>query len=342
MNKRIVNVVLFAALLCFPLASAAEKGEHKKADIAEQTPSVLWENPRDISSRSLFYGSGGRKDEPQGPYVFLKEDMHGSNPKFEVRDRNGITWTVKLGLEARPETAASRLLWAVGYFTNEDYFLPGIRVENMPAHLRRGREFVSPDGSIAAVRLKRHPNGDKKIREWCWRKNRFVGAREFNGLRVMMALINNWDLKQVNNYVFRDHDSNSPTGIRDIYEVSDLGSSFGTTGWARPLSKAKGNLASYRESQFIEKVTPGFVDFGFPTRPALFNAVSLPRFIHYVGMGWVGKDIPRSDAKWIGQLLAQLSASQIRDAFRAAGYPPDQVEGFTQVVLKRIAALNKL
>jgi hypothetical protein len=44
----------------------------------------------------------------------------------------------------------------------------------------------------------------------------------------------------------------------------------------------------------------------------------------------------------MGQLLAQLSPEQVRDAFRAAGYTPDEVEGFSKVVEGRIAQLNKL
>ena len=53
----------------------------------------------------------------------------------------------------------------------------------------------------------------------------FTGTRELNGLRVMMALINNWDLKDENNAIYREKP------VRDqIYEVSDLGASFGTTG----------------------------------------------------------------------------------------------------------------
>jgi hypothetical protein len=56
----------------------------------------------------------------------------------------------------------------------------------------------------------------------------------------------------------------------------------------------------------------------------------------------IGRNIPREDARWIGGILGQLSASQIGDAFRAAGYSDAQVEGFTKVVEKRIADLNAL
>jgi hypothetical protein len=56
----------------------------------------------------------------------------------------------------------------------------------------------------------------------------------------------------------------------------------------------------------------------------------------------VGRKIPRSDAKWIGSLLARLSPVQIRDAFRSAGYKEEEVEAFARIVERRIAALNAL
>jgi hypothetical protein len=59
-------------------------------------------------------------------------------------------------------------------------------------------------------------------------------------------------------------------------------------------------------------------------------------------MLWIGKQIPRSDAKWIGSLLAKLSPDQIRDVFRAAGYSPREIELCTQAVISRIQELNSL
>ena len=59
-------------------------------------------------------------------------------------------------------------------------------------------------------------------------------------------------------------------------------------------------------------------------------------------MRWIGRNIPRNDVRWIAQILAQLSPEQIRDAFRAAGYKPYEVEGFSKVVEGRIALLSKL
>jgi hypothetical protein len=57
---------------------------------------------------------------------------------------------------------------------------------------------------------------------------------------------------------------------------------------------------------------------------------------------WVGRRIPVADARWVGDLLARLSPQQIRDAFRAAGYSPQEVDGFGSVVEQRISQLKGL
>jgi hypothetical protein len=309
--------------------------------MAQQNKAVLWSNPGNISSRDLFYGSGGKENLPRGPYVFLEEDLSGTSPKFDVRDANGFKWQVKLGPEARPETAASRLLWAVGYATIDYYYLPEIHVANMPPRLHRGQYLVASDGLIHGVRLKRHP-GEKKVGLWHWRKNPFAGTREYNGLRVMMALFNNWDLKDVNNSIYRKEDSNGLQGNVDFYMVTDLGASFGAPGLGWRAAKSRGNLNSYIHSPFIRRVTSTEVDFAIPSRASLFNIFDLPAFMRRLCLRWIGKHIPLADAKWAGTLLAALSPDQIRDAFRAAGFTSSEVEGFTQTVLKRVAELNGL
>lgn len=336
----------FAAVLLLLLAAPSAAKHPDKAheisnELATNAPALLWQQPADIASRDLYYGPGGKEHAPHTTYTFLREDLNGTNPKFDVRDENGVKWRVKLGVEARPETVASRLVWAVGYYANEDYFLPELRVENMP-HLKRGQNLVGPDGTVRDVRLKRFRDGEKKIGEWKWRENPFNRQREFNGLRVMMALMNNWDLKDTNNAIYeekKDVESGSP---QLHYEVSDLGASFGTTGRSWTHSRSKGNLSSYRHSKFISKVTPEYVDFNVPGTPAVIYVFTPKEYITRMDMRWIGKRIPRSDAKWIGGLLGQLSPEQIRDAFRAAGYSPQQVDDFAGAVEERIAQLNKL
>src|SRR5437899_642875 len=56
----------------------------------------------------------------------------------------------------------------------------------------------------------------------------------------MMALLNNWDLRDTNNGIYGE--KAGPKGPEQIYIVSDLGASFGTRRRDWPLVKAKGNL----------------------------------------------------------------------------------------------------
>jgi hypothetical protein len=302
---------------------------------------VLWREPTDIKHRDLFYGPGGKEHQPPTIFTFVSEDLDGSNPKLNVRDTAGMKWKLKLGAEVHPETVASRLVWAVGYFADEDYFLREVHVSGVPAHLHRGQHLVGPDGTLRDVRLKREPDDRKKIGNWRWRENPFSGTRELNGLRVLMAVINNYDLKDVNNAIRGSKRSRSAESEELVYEVSDLGSSFGSAGLER-TDQSKGNLQAYRRTSFIKRMTPDDVDFSVPRRADWIVLVNAPEFLMRLRLRWIGRQIPREDARWMGHMLAQLSPDQIRDAFKAAGYPPEEVDGFTAALESRIAQLNQL
>jgi hypothetical protein len=322
--RRLTLSVLALSLLLTTSAQPA------KRTTSVQKAGTLWRQPSDIKTRNLLYGPGGQAGQPRAPFTFVEEDRGGTNPKFVVKDARGVLWKVKLGEEAKPETAATRLLWAVGYFTDVTYYLPRMRVARLPK-LSRGEKYISHDGTIHGARFER---SYKKLDDWSWFDNPFVGTREFDGLRVMMALMNKWDLKQQNNGIYR-------VGDGDLrYVVSDLGDTFGKTGgdWTR----SKGNLEDYLESKFIDKATNTEVDLVLNSRPPLLYAVAVPYYVKRTKMEKVSEDIPRSHARWIGQWLAQLSNSQIRDAFRAAGYSPGEVDGYSRKVRQRINQLNAL
>lgn len=329
-SKHARLLIIFVALLLAVPPAPAQPAEKRHA---KPGTAVLWTDPGDIRAKDLFYGPGGKEGQPKPPFRYQKEDMKGASPKFDVKDADGEKWRVKLGPEAHAEPVASRLLWAVGYFANENYFADQIQVEEMIT-LARGEEFVKGD-AVSSARLQRkladHDKG------WEWRHNPLKGTREFNGLRVMMALFRNWDLKGENNAKFTD----KKTG-REIYYVSDVGASFGTTGESYTVSMSKSNLSAYKSKKFISKVTDKYVDFDFPTHPALYKIFNLPLFIHEMRMHWIGRHIPREDVRWIASLLSQLSERQIEDAFRAGGYTPEQASAYTAVLQERIAELSKL
>jgi hypothetical protein len=308
----------------------------KTKSAVETTAPVLWQAPDDIAARDLFYGSGGKKDEPRGTVTFETEDMNGSNPKFIVRDADGNKWTVKMGNEARPETLASRLVWATGYFTNENYFVADLHVEGLPPHLKRGQNMVTAD-SVKNVRLKRHDSDEKKMGDWSWRGGSFLATRELNGLRVMMALINNWDLKTKNNAIYV-----SKTSGDQIYMVTDLGASFGAASLAVPVRRSKDDVEEYEKSTFIRNQNERSVSFGAPGRAAFPYLIAFPLYIHRMQVEWIAHDIPRADAKWIGDILGGLSDAQIRDACRAGGYSPEETDRLATVLESRIEQLRKL
>src|SRR6185503_6324809 len=99
--------------------------------LAQQTGNagVIWQDRGDAATLDLIGGPGGTLNEPGTTLRFVKESVSGTSPKFEVEDEHGVTWMVKVGEEARSETAATRLLWAAGYVVDEDYYRPQIHVE---------------------------------------------------------------------------------------------------------------------------------------------------------------------------------------------------------------------
>jgi hypothetical protein len=301
----------------------------------EHPANLRWKLPSDPHSLNLYYGPGGAAHQPRGPFTFRTEDLTGTNPKFTVEDANGVIWTVKLGPEARPETAATRLVWAAGYFANEDYFLDHLTVNDLP-RLHRGARYVGPEGSLTAVRLKRQATGEHKTGSWMWSSNRFSGTREMNGLRTLMALINNWDLTDENNAIYIESDGETR------YEVSDLGSTFGNGRLSWPLAKGRGDVRGYARSKMLRSVRDEYVDFRVPTRPELFFIFTPREYFGKLKLRWIGEGVPRSHARWMGEQLDRISPQQFREAFRASGYSAAQADAVVSAIESRIAELKSL
>src|SRR5262249_54424750 len=122
------------------------------------------------------------------------------------------------------------------------------------------------------------------------------------------------------------------------YLVDDVGSSLGKTGnyW----SGSRGNADDFATSKFITKVNPETVDF------EMRSGLAPVTFFEFRCCGGsvrpVVEHIPRTDARRIGQRLAQLSSGQIADCFRAAGYSVEEVDKFTQAIEERISELARL
>src|SRR6266516_4526505 len=300
----IVSVTLLATLLAF----GSPQKKDKKKQLPAGTP-VLWREPTDIASRNLFRGPGGEAMKPDlSKVIFIRQEPTGHTTKYRVRDGQGHVWVVKLGNEAQPETAASRLVWAAGYFTDITYFVPEVKIEGK--------------GTVKNVRFEARPEQIKRFdEEWDWDENPFKGTPQLQGLKVMMVLLNNWDLKTANNRVLLVRDE---TGVDELhYIVSDLGATFGKTG--NNITHNRNQPRDYAATKVVKSVTGDAIVFDFhATHDQMLSNVTV------------------AQAKWLGNLLAQLSDQQIRDAFRAANYKPEEIEMLAQSVRSRINELVNL
>jgi hypothetical protein len=311
MVKERLLIGIFAMALAFisPLfVSAAPKQEEKKQSINNGAP-TLWHEPIDLTSRDLFLGPGGESMTPDlSSITFIEEDKSGSNKKYRVKDGAGREWVVKLGQEAQSETAAVRLLWAVGYVTEINYLVPHVTIPGK--------------GDFDNVRFEARPKGVKRVDEWPWARNPFNGTREFQGLKVMMLLFNNWDIKDSNNRVVLVPGVGDKP-IEAQYIISDLGATFGKTGGK--ITRSRNKPHDYSKSDFVEKVKNSIVSFKYNGK-----------------MHDVFDDITVEQAKWIGGLLSNLSDKQIQDAFRAGNYSSTDIELLAGTFRDRINELIDL
>jgi hypothetical protein len=307
--------------LCVSTAALAQKESKKKKAPPQGTP-VLWQEPTDIASRDLLVGYGGETVKPDlSKVTFIRDQMGGGfSINYRVRDGAGKIWVAKLGKEAQPETASSRLVWAVGYVTEITHLVPCVHIQGAPEPRYKVKRCEG-DG-FANVKFEARPEGVKRLDPWSWNKNAFSGTKEFQGMVVLMSLLNNWDLKDDNNRIL--YVPAGTSGQPELhYIISDLGATFGKTGGF--LSHNRNAPEDYVKSKFVEGVEGNRVRFAYGGKNAgLFKNISVEH------------------AKWIGGLLSQLSDQQIGDAFRAANYTPEEVDVLTRAVRARIDQLAKI
>jgi hypothetical protein len=311
LRRNTLSQLIIVALALSVLSPGVAAKDKKKKAPPRGTP-VFWRAPVNIERRNLTLGPGGAAMKPNLTRIkFLKEEKGGYSTKYRISDGSGRIWVAKVGKEAQSETSAVRLLWAVGYETEVNYLVPRLTI---PGH-----------GTFENVRLEARPKSEKRLDEWKWDQNPFVGRPEFDGLKVMMVLLNNWDIKDSNNVILFRRE-----GGRNVlrYVISDLGATFGKTG-SLPLfwriTRSRNSPEDYEKAKFIEGVNGRMVNFRYGGKKReIFD------------------DIPVERARWLGNLLARLSEKQIKDAFRAANYDAEETDILTEAVRGRIAELSNL
>ncbi|HEY0174573.1 MAG TPA: hypothetical protein VGB98_26390 [Pyrinomonadaceae bacterium] len=307
-TRKAVALAVLILSLATALAPHAAAQDLKKKAPPRGTP-VLWRD-RDPASLDLSAGPGGSSMRPATRRLrFLEEEKGGFSTKYRVRDARGREWVAKVSKEAQSEAAAARLIWAAGYETEVTYLVP--------------RVHIPTKGWFTNVRFEARPGNVTRHGEWGWERNPFSGTRELDGLKVLMVLINNWDLKDENNVILH------AAGSREVrYAISDLGATFGRAGgpgffWR--IRRSRNEPEDYANAKFIDGVKDGYVDFDFTGKnERLFEKVKVEH------------------ARWIGQRLSRLTDGQLAAIFRAANYTPAETRLLTRAVRARIVELATL
>jgi len=290
-------------LLVVSVTATAQEDKKKKPKVPQGTP-VMWRDPVDLSSRNLLVGAGGEQMKPDlSKVTFIEEKTGGWSTKYRVSDGAGNIWIAKLSKEAQPDTSAARLLWALGYETEIAHLVP--------------RLTIVGKGTFDNVRLEARPKTVDRSGNWMREDNPFKGTPEFQGLKILMVMINNWDMKDDNNEIL----ATRGTTTGDLrYIISDLGATFGKTGGI--ISRSRNKPEDYVKAKFINKVNGNVIDFAYGGK-----------------MKNVFENITVADARWLSNLLGRLSDEQIKDAFRAANYSPSDVDDLARAFRQRISDL---
>lgn len=297
-------VYLFISLSLFSGVHGQKKTQPAKTAVGN---AVMWERVN-VSQRDLFAGPGGSTMMPDLSSIkFIKEEKGGHNKKFRISDGSGKVWVAKLGREARPETAAVRLLWGLGYKTEINYLVPSITIPGK--------------GTFQNVRLEARPDNIERLEEWKWKDNPFIGTKQLQGLKMMMVFMANWDVLDIQNKIL-------DVGSENHYIVSDLGSTFGRLGNNNfpiiyRLGRKTGSPKHYAKSQFIRRVKNGGVQLSYKGKNR-----------------GVFKGFTVADARWLSNLLNQLTDKQILDAFRAARYSEADAQSYLRSIKSRMLELE--
>jgi hypothetical protein len=264
----------------------------------------LWEEPSDIDARDLFFGPWGsdHAPDPHASFTFKSPKKHGTSPGMVVTDARGREWHVKQGREGQPEVVVSRILSAVGYHQPPVYYVPSFSV--VTAHglsTERGGRFRLTMSHL------RHAGS------WKWEECPFIGTPPYQGLLVILVMLNSADLKNANNAFYL---VDAADGARRWFVVRDLGTSLGDTARYDPVPN---DLTLFGRHRFITGIAGGYVRFDY----------------HAVHREVLSRITP-GEVRWASRLLQRLTLDQWFAAFRAAGYPDSKAAPFIERIRQRI------
>jgi len=311
----IVTAGLLIALLLTPIDHSTFLVTHdevlRHARVWEEPPTPIEEAKLDRN--------------PEGPASFAVDEVvdctfkpgpvSGTTPKFDCELTDGDIVKVKYGRsnpEVYTEVAATRLLAALGFPTDNMYVVKQVRCAGCPADPFSQAECdgcPAPDYShtqefdvavIERPRQGRRIESDK-ARGWTWEELKFVdpvaaGATraEVDALRLLAIFLVHWDNKGANQRLLCSGEMKTEGCDRPLAMVQDLGATFGPpklnlTGWSR--TRIWTDAASC-------KVSMHELPYGGSTFPDAY--------------------ISEEGRQFLGSRLRRLSATQVRALFEGA------------------------
>ena len=289
LSLRAVGLIVVAAVwggCARPLLKTPQEAPRGRAAAPLQE---LWQSPTDLARRNLYWGPGRAARAPSldVEYIVLRKDTSGYSAGYDVTGPDGRHWDIKVGREAQPEVALSRILWALGYHQPEVYYVTGWRLAGV----------FEDEGAPARFRLQ---SDHESSGEWAWRENPFQTSRELHGLVAINILLGNWDFKTSNNRIYRMLDGRKPL---QRYVVQDLGASLGKPRVFPIPIGTRNDVDDFEQTQLIKQVEDTKVVLDYRGRH-----------------GDLLEQLQAADVLWACTLMNRLTDAQLTEAMRAAGY----------------------
>jgi hypothetical protein len=169
---------------------------------------------------------------------------------------------------------------------------------------------------------------------WSWIKNPFLGTREFQGLKILMLLVSNWDSKDARDATNHMRSSTNLAIFEDIsgvrkrylYADDDWGASMGKTGGSFTGTKWECKDFADETKNFVKRNDDGSLKWGFNGKHS----------------DDLTSDINVSDLQWLLQYLGRITDEQLRTGLTASGATPEETECFTRALRQRIDAMESL
>jgi hypothetical protein len=294
-------------LACFAVSCSGRTIKMPERQPTADQLAELWIDPG-AERRDLLLGIGASKYAPPKDvtYKFMAKDDTGFSASYDVTSPDGVEWSAKIGPEAQTEVVVSRILWGLGYHQPPVYYLPSWNLELPGGEMRKESE----------ARFRPKLDHLKRLDEyWTWEDNPFIGARPYNGLIVVLLMLNSTDLKNDNNSVY---ELTTPwDGASRWFVVRDLGAALGVTG---KLFPRRNWIDGFEKGGFITGVKGGRVGFDYDGRHQHLLAMITP-----------------ADVRWASTRMQRLTDEQWRAAFRAANYTDEIAGRFIRKIKEKIA-----